>query len=216
LEHLASLGLDLEGKSVLEVGAGIGLHTEFFEARGCRVLSTDGNPDNVAEIRRRYPHRQARLLDLDAPVGLGEPGEFDVVYCYGTLYHLARPDEALQALAEVCGQVILLETCVSLGRHAELHLVRDSASNNQAIHRVGCRPTRLWVIEALRAHFGYAYITATQPDHPDFETDWNLVGSPKLYRAVFVGSKQPHANDLLQETVPDAQARFVLPVPHRE
>ena len=43
-EHLASLGLELHGKSVLEVGAGIGLHTDFFEERGCDVLSTDGNP----------------------------------------------------------------------------------------------------------------------------------------------------------------------------
>ena len=55
--HLASLGLDLAGKSVLEVGAGIGLHTEFFESRGCTVVCTDGNPTNVAEIRRRYDLR---------------------------------------------------------------------------------------------------------------------------------------------------------------
>ena len=36
-DHLAALGLDLQAKRVLEVGAGIGLHTEFFEKRGCEV-----------------------------------------------------------------------------------------------------------------------------------------------------------------------------------
>ncbi len=30
LEHLATLGLDLAGRKVLEVGAGIGDHTSFF------------------------------------------------------------------------------------------------------------------------------------------------------------------------------------------
>src|ERR1700682_5619401 len=39
-EHLATLGLDLNNKSVLEVGAGIGDHTTFFLDRGCEVLCT--------------------------------------------------------------------------------------------------------------------------------------------------------------------------------
>lgn len=40
-EHLATLGLDLGNKSVLEVGAGIGDHTQFFLDRGCKVLCTE-------------------------------------------------------------------------------------------------------------------------------------------------------------------------------
>ena len=34
-DHLASLGLDLERKTVLEVGSGVGRHTAFFEKLGC-------------------------------------------------------------------------------------------------------------------------------------------------------------------------------------
>ncbi len=215
-DHLASLGLDLSGKRVLEVGAGIGLHTEFFEARGCRVVSTDGNPDNVAEITRRHPDRTVGVLDLDDPSGLHELGEFEVVYCYGTLYHLSQPERALHVLAEVCREIILLETCVTLGHYSELHLVRDTSSNNQSIHSIGCRPTRLWVIETLRAAFGHAYITATQPSHPDFDLDWRIVESPKLHRAVFVGSKQSLANELLLEVVPEVQTRAVERTEHPE
>jgi SAM-dependent methyltransferase len=214
--HLASLGLELSGKRVLEVGAGIGLHTEFFEARGCRVVSTDGNPSNIAEITRRHPERTVRVLDLDDPSGLDELGEFDVVYCYGTLYHLSQPERALRALAGVCRGMILLETCIALGRYPELHLVRDTDSNNQSIRSIGCRPTRSWVMEKLQTYFGHAYITVTQPDHRDFDLDWRIVESLKLHRAVFVGSKQPLANALLVEEVPEVQTRAVERAEHPE
>src|SRR4051794_26482202 len=54
-EHLASLGLEIAGRDVLEVGAGIGDHTSFFLDRGCRVTITDGRPKNVRLLRERYP-----------------------------------------------------------------------------------------------------------------------------------------------------------------
>src|SRR5579864_8390939 len=106
--HLAALGLDLHAKRVLEVGAGIGLHTAFFEQRGCDVLSTDANPINVAEMLRLYPHRKIGVLDLDRPTALTDLGSFEIVYCYGTLYHLADPNGALARLAAVCtGQILV-------------------------------------------------------------------------------------------------------------
>ena len=112
--HLASLRLPLENKSVLEVGAGIGLQTSFFEDRGCSITSTDGRPENVAEMARRYPQRTTRVLELDPPGDITSFGHFDICFCYGTLYHLSRPAEALQALSQVA-DLILLETCVTPG-----------------------------------------------------------------------------------------------------
>src|SRR4051794_500326 len=64
-QHLASLGLDLDGKKVLEVGAGIGLHTPFFLERGCQVTVTDGRPENVAEIARRLPQVRTAVVDME-------------------------------------------------------------------------------------------------------------------------------------------------------
>jgi FkbM family methyltransferase len=190
-EHLSSLGLELHGKSVLEVGAGIGLHTAFFEERGCDVLSTDGNPANVAEMLRLYPHRKLGVLDLDRVVDLADLGSFDIVYCYGTLYHLRDPDGALARLARVCKGQILVETLVVPGSYPELHRVVEPLSANQGIRGTGTRPTRPWVMSALRRHFGYAYATLDQPDFPDFVTDWQMIAHDGNLRAVFVGSKYP-------------------------
>src|ERR1700752_717582 len=108
LEHLASLGLDLAGKRVLEVGAGIGLHTHFFEQRGCDVTSTDGAPANAAEMMRRWPYRRVGVLDLEQSADLRGLGSFDIIFCYGTLYHLRDPDAALARLATVCTGIVLV------------------------------------------------------------------------------------------------------------
>ena len=190
-QHLASLGLDLDRKRVLEVGAGIGLHTGFFEERGCDILSTDGNPLNVAEMLGRFPQRKIGVLDLDRPAALNGLGMFDIVYCYGALYHLDDPEGALARLAAICRGQILLETIVMPGDFPELHRTTEPLSPNQGIRGLGTRPTRPWVMSALRRHFGHAYTTLDQPDFPDFVTDWQMIDHPGNLRAVFVGSKCP-------------------------
>jgi SAM-dependent methyltransferase len=204
-EHLASLGLDLQGKRVLEVGAGIGLHTPFFLERGCTVVVTDGNPDNVGEIRRRHPGLTADQVDLERDESLQRLGQFDLIYCYGLLYHLEHPAQALKRLSEVCTGQLLLETCVSGGGFDEVLFLRDFTGNNQAVSGIGCRPTRRWVMNRLREHMGYAYMPRTQPTHPDFPTDWEFPPTQLLYRATFVGSKTPLALATLTEEAPTRQ-----------
>lgn len=201
MDHLASLNLDLAKKNVLEVGAGIGLLTGFFEDLGCNVLSSDGNPKLVEEIRRRYPWRRAIVLDLDKASDVSSLGEFDTIFCYGTLYHLSRPEQALRVLSRVCREAILLETCVSLGRYVEVSFVRDPI----AASGVGCRPTRSWVMRALRKYYGNAYITKTQPRHQDFPLNWRITSLQMDYCAVFVGSKRRLENPYLLDTITDHQ-----------
>jgi SAM-dependent methyltransferase len=210
-DHLATLGLDLSNKTVLEVGAGIGLHTQFFLDRGCIITITDGDPANVAAIRESHPERDVRLLNLDLAADLDALGRFDIVYCYGTLYHLQHPEEALARIASVCDGQILVETIVAIGAYAELHLVTEPPSSDQAVGGIGCRPTRLWVLQALKRHFGHAYTTVTQPDHQDFELDWKLTKGFGNMRAVFIGSRVPLDLPMLSSDLP--QRHSVSPQP---
>ena len=205
--HLASLGLDLKGKSVLEVGAGIGLHTPFFLERGCTVAVTDGRTENVAEIARRHLGVKTAIVDLeqDRPIELGR---FDVIYCYGLLYHLSNPQRALARLADVCDGQLLLETAVSPGTHDELLLVRDPDAFNQAISGIGCRPTRLWILNRLKSLFGYGYIPRTQPDHVEFPADWVHTPIQTMHRSIFVGSRTPLVLPTLTDQVPSEQPIF--------
>lgn len=161
LEHLATLGLPLAGRSVLEVGAGIGDHTEFFLDRGCSVLTTDGRRENVVLLRDRFPWIAVESLDLDDPDPSFAHGA-EIVYCYGTLYHLARPAEALAFLAERCSSLLLLETAVSFGDDLSVNVVDEPTQHpSQAISGRGCRPTRPMGARAAPSPFR----ACTRADH---------------------------------------------------
>ena len=208
LEHLATLDLPLAGRSVIEVGAGIGDHTTFFLDRGCSVVTSEGRPGNVELLQRRYPSIPVRQLDLDDP----DP-EFrekaEVVYCYGTLYHLRRPAEALAFLAGCCTSLMLVETCVSFGDDERLVPAEEDASNpSQALLGVGSRPTRPWVHRRLSELFPFVYMPRTQPWHAEFPVDWTTpADSDGLIRAIFVASRTQLRNPLLTEEIPQHQAR---------
>ena len=213
LTHLASLDLDLSGKTVLEVGAGIGDHTVFYLERGCAMTVTEVRPENLAVLRERFAdtqHVAVRQLDLDHPTDLDEM--FDVVHCYGTLYHLEHPAEALAHLAKHCRSLLLLETCVSFGDEPEVNPVREqSHDSTQAFYGVGCRPTRPWVWDRLTALMPFVYSTVTQPNHEQFPLDWTTPGDvpAKLVRSVFIASRSDlSGNPNLSDTLPKRQRQL--------
>jgi 2-polyprenyl-3-methyl-5-hydroxy-6-metoxy-1,4-benzoquinol methylase len=129
--HLASLDLPIDGRSVLEVGAGVGRLTGFFLDRGCSVVVTEARAENVAELRRRLPIVDAREADVEE--SLEHLGSFDVVFCYGLLYHLESPLRALRNIAAVCTDLLLIETMVCDARIPVLRLDDETTSVSQAL-----------------------------------------------------------------------------------
>jgi Methyltransferase domain len=205
-EHLASLDLPLAGRTVLEVGAGIGDHTTFFVDRTCAVTVTEPQAQNLAILRQRYPDLDVRPLDLNDPPD--EPIAVDVVYCYGLLYHLERPAEAIAWMASCARDMLLLETCVAAGEHDDIYpFFETPADPENAITGRGCRPTRAWVRRELATRFAHVYVPLTQPWHEEFPLDWTRpeLSDRSLIRAVFIASRQPLANHLLTEELPVRQ-----------
>lgn len=197
-DHLASLGFPQFPGSVLEVGAGIGLHTKFFIDRGCAVTITDGRHDNLVEIQKRWPDLPNRLLDIEHVQDLRHLGEFDMIYCYGLLYHLGDPEKALQKLSTICRGQIFLELICNTDIKESLVVGHDPRGNDQSTAGLSCRPSRLWIIEKLKQYFGHGYISTTQPNHHEFPMNWDNPGH-KNTRAVFVGSKIELQNVLLSD-----------------
>ena len=206
-EHLASLGLPLSGKTVLETGAGIGDHSHYFLDRGCSLTITEAREENLSILCQRYPDIAIAKLDLEAPVSCPDLPPHEVVYCYGTLYHLSDPLAALEYLADRCTELFLLETCVSFSNTGPNMTKENPAIPTQALSGSGCRPGREWLYEQLKTFFENVYVPVTQPAHEEFPNDWKRpeVHQHTLSRAIFICSRKELSLPSLQSGLPDIQ-----------
>ena len=194
LTHLASLELPIDGRRVLEVGAGVGRLTGFFVDRGCSVVVTEARSENVAELRRRLPTVDAREADVEE--SLQHLGSFDVVFCYGVLYHLESPLRALRNMAEVCDDLLLIETMVCDSSSAVLRLEDETTSVNQALRGLAHRPSTSYLAIALnRVGFDHVYAATEPPDYPDYRfsrlDNLDTTRDGALLRGIFVASRSP-------------------------
>jgi FkbM family methyltransferase len=202
LSHLASLNLPIRGKTVLDVGCGVGHLAQFFVERKCRVLCVDGREENIRELKKRYPDLEAHVRDVERE-SLSSLGSFDVVFCYGLLYHLENPVAGLRNIAEACQDLFLIETVISDYEKPIMRLEDEPPETpNQALGPLGSRPSPAFVVLSLsRLGFPYIYRPIHPPDHPDFRFTWlNNMDSFRdghLLRCVFVASRHPIENPAL-------------------
>ena len=123
-KKLGRLGLpaSLAGKSVLDVGAWDGFFSFEAERRGAsRVLATDsfvwrgGCPTGKRgfELARRVLGSRVEDLEIDVlELSPARVGIFDVVLFFGVLYHMRHPQLALERVASVTRELLIVETVV--------------------------------------------------------------------------------------------------------
>lgn len=195
LEFLAALDLPLKGKRVLDAGCGVGHHSAFYTARGCDVVGVDGRASNIAKMKHLYPPVEGVIGDLQE-LDVTTLGLFDLIHCFGLLYHLDSPVAALRRLSAVCRDLLIIETMVCDSIHPVMMLVDENASANQALAGLGCRPSPAFITKALdRIGFQYVYGTSAPPRFPDFEFEWrnnlDVTRDGHNLRCIFLASRTP-------------------------
>ena len=125
-DRLARLALpaSLAGRSVLDVGAWDGFFSFEAERRGAsRVVASDsyswkgGSWGTKAGFLLAREALRSRVEDVEIDVMDLSPervGTFDVVFFLGVLYHLRHPLLALERVASVTRELLVLETVVDL------------------------------------------------------------------------------------------------------
>jgi len=116
------------GKSVLDIGAWDGFFSFEAERRGAkRVLATDsfvwrGGCDwadkrgfdlSKGALGSKVEEKEIDVLDLSPE----KVGTFDVVFFLGVLYHMKHPLLALERVASVAKDFLVLETAVDMLRY---------------------------------------------------------------------------------------------------
>jgi tRNA (mo5U34)-methyltransferase len=121
---LLRMPVDLSGKSVLDIGAWDGFFSFEAERRGAsRVVAADyfawhgenWSDKSGFELARRALGSKVEDVDIDVmDLAPDRTGTFDLVLFLGVLYHLRHPLLALERVASVTGEQLILETHVDL------------------------------------------------------------------------------------------------------
>jgi tRNA (mo5U34)-methyltransferase len=176
-KKLARLGLpaSLAGRTVLDVGAWDGFFSFEAERRGAaRVLATDsfvwrgGCPTGKRgfELARRVLGSRVEDLEIDVlDLSPERVGVFDVVLLFGVLYHMRHPLLALERVASVTGELLIVETVVDCLRqrrpviafYPEGELANDATS--------WCGPNPAAVIAMLKT-VGFARVDVVADHRP--------------------------------------------------
>lgn len=113
--HILDLlsSLDLNGKRVLEIGTGVGTDARTIIGRGGDYVGINVDAGSCEATRRaievfglKGEVRQASARDLPF-----ESGEFDLVYSFGVLHHIAAVDRAVDEIHRVLkpgGQLVIM------------------------------------------------------------------------------------------------------------
>jgi predicted nicotinamide N-methyase len=105
--------LDVGGKRVLELGAGLGLPSLAAALRGAKVLATDWADDAVALLRANAKRNSIRLrakrVRWDAPEALLREAPWQLVLGADLLYEERNAVQLLELLPQLGGEIVIAD-----------------------------------------------------------------------------------------------------------
>jgi SAM-dependent methyltransferase len=185
---------ELNLRTALDLGCGVGHFSAMLRELGLQVTAVDARPDNIAEARSRISGVDFRVADVEDP-SLAALGTFDLVVCFGLLYHLENPLRALRNIHALSGKLMLLESISVEGENPFLFLLDEPPGDDQSLRAVSCYPSEGAIIKmAYRAGFPHVYRFRELPDHEDFRP---VVGRARV-RTVIAASIPPLNSHLIE------------------
>jgi len=154
--------------SALDAGCGLGFFSALLQQDAFEVLGIDGRAVNIDEARKRYPAIPFELRDLEDSTAC-RLGSFDLVLCFGLLYHLENPLRAIRHLRALTSKVLLLETMCVPQQHPFALLRHEFHTDDQSLTDLAFYPSETCLVKMLyRAGFANVYRVLPPPDHDDF------------------------------------------------
>jgi SAM-dependent methyltransferase len=154
-------------ESALDVGCGLGDFSGFLSQFGiARVVGIDGREDNLIEARKRHVGPSFQLGDAEE-LPVQALGSFDLVLCFGLLYHLENPMRVIRKLQALTKNVLIVESMCVPGERPKLELLDECEAHNQSLNRLAFYPSEPCLIKMLnRSGFRFVYEFLTLPDNP--------------------------------------------------
>jgi len=154
--------------NAVDAGCGVGFFSQTLEECGLSACGFDGRMENVAEARKRFPQIPFEQGDLE-DCSILELGRFDLVLCFGLLYHLENPLLAIRNLRGLMEKCLLLESMCVPAEKSSMLLREEPHQEDQSLTSVACYPSEGSLVKMLyRAGFAAVYRVTSLPDHDDF------------------------------------------------
>lgn len=92
-----------QGKSILEIGCGIGLDAIEFAKHGANVTAIDLSPKNIELAKQYFVYKQleAEIVVANAEALTYENESFDLVIAIGVLYYTPDPQKGINEILRV-------------------------------------------------------------------------------------------------------------------
>ncbi len=169
IQHVVTrLKRAVELSNAVDAGCGVGFFSQTLTECGLNVCGFDGRGENVEEARRRFPHIPFEQGDIEGRAIL-QLGRFDLVLCFGLLYHLENPLLAIRNLRGLTEKFLLLESKCLPEERPSMLLREEPRQEDQSLTTVACYPSEGSLVKMLyRAGFAAVYRVISLPDHDDF------------------------------------------------
>ena len=163
-EQIPKLGLS----TAADIGSGPGFFSSLLRGLGMGVVAVDGRKENVEEAKRRYPEITFRVGNVEDEE-LCDLGHFDLVLCFGLLYHLENPLLAIHNLRAITGSLLLVDSVIFPGDEPVMALIDEEPLQDQGLRHLAFYPTESCLIKMLfRAGYLNVFKFRQQPIHPDY------------------------------------------------
>ena len=154
--------------TALDAACGVGFFSQTLAECGLNVCGFDGRAENIEEARKRFPGIPFERADAEDR-GILQLGRFDVVLCFGLLYHLENPLLAIRNLRGLTEKCLLLESMCLPDEKASMLLRDEPRQDDQSLTELAFYPSEAMLVKMLyRSGFASVYRVISLPDHEDF------------------------------------------------
>jgi SAM-dependent methyltransferase len=157
-------------QTAIDVGCGAGYFSKFLTSQGLRVIGVDGREENVREAQHRSPSVAFHQFNVEDP-SIKSLGTFDLVFCFGLLYHLENPALAIRNLRAMTGKLLLVESVIFPGDEPSMALIDEEIHEDQGLNHIAFYPTEACLVKMLyRLDFPYVFQLSRQPESSHYNS----------------------------------------------